>query len=817
MIILLWATLAIYVTTHKKELLASITKQLNENINGVLTVERMEPTLVEGFPAVSVSLSNVLLRDTAYHLHHHDLLKARELSITVNALSLLKGSPKIRNVRVQDGELYLFTDSTGYSNTNLFVKKETRDSAGKKPQPRINHFFFDNVHFIYENKSQQKYFNFEIARLEGKFDYRDTGWVAQVGLKTLVRQMAFYTPFGPFLKNKKIAANFVLNYNDNKGILDIPVRKIEVDDDDVSIGATIFTKADPLLFNIAIRADKIGFKEGRAILSTHIAGKLAIVDIKDPVAVQVSIRGTAKKKDQPLVYVRWQVADNVLTTNGATIENCSFRGYFYNKVNPDVRICDENSVIAVNNFKGSWENIDFTADSVRIDNLIRPVLAGHFKSNFDLKKLNPVLDNKTIHLEGGKAKLDLYFKGGIASNDATQPFITGTISINNAAMTYRPRNLSFTNSSLNLSFRGSDLFVDNVRLQNGSNVLSMSGSMRNMLNLYYTAPEKILLDWNIRSPVLNLNEYKSFLGRRGSSTSSALPVKKKSSKSVSRFSNQLDQVLERSSVTMRMEIGKILYERFTAANIVAAVNLNQAGIDLDEVRLNHAGGQISLKGHIDQSGPVNNFRLNARVDKVRVNEFFAAFNNFNQQALTAKNIQGNLFVEAAITGAVTDKGVLVSKSLKGTASFDLQNSALVDFEPLKNIGRYVFRRRNLSFIKIISLKDKLEIDGEKIKIYPLSLSSDAINADIAGIYSFGKGTDINVDVPLRNPKGDELILDDSIKLQKRMRGLVVHLNVADGSDGKMKIKLVGRAIPSDGEEPTDGKPKKKRRRNLLGF
>src|SRR5215217_8480573 len=82
LVLLVWLGLAVYINSHKKEILASITKQLNENINGQLTVESMEPTLVRGFPAISVSLNNVLLRDTAWHIHHHDLLVAKEMSIT---------------------------------------------------------------------------------------------------------------------------------------------------------------------------------------------------------------------------------------------------------------------------------------------------------------------------------------------------------------------------------------------------------------------------------------------------------------------------------------------------------------------------------------------------------------------------------------------------------------------------------------------------------------------------------------------------------------------------------------------------------------
>ncbi|MNR49062.1 hypothetical protein D3C85_1683890 [compost metagenome] len=62
--------------------------------------------------------------------------------------------------------------------------------------------------------------------------------------------------------------------------------------------------------------------------------------------------------------------------------------------------------------------------------------------------------------------------------------------------------------------------------------------------------------------------------------------------------------------------------------------------------------------------------------------------------------------------------------------------------------------------------------------------------DVAGIYSMSTGTNIEVDVPLRNPKKDEDITDKREIQERRMKGIVLHLLATDGEDGKIKIKLV---------------------------
>ena len=42
LILIAWIAFAAYVQSHKKELLSSITTQLNENLNGTLTIEQLK-------------------------------------------------------------------------------------------------------------------------------------------------------------------------------------------------------------------------------------------------------------------------------------------------------------------------------------------------------------------------------------------------------------------------------------------------------------------------------------------------------------------------------------------------------------------------------------------------------------------------------------------------------------------------------------------------------------------------------------------------------------------------------------------------------
>lgn len=811
LVVLLFVITVSYVHLNKKAVLNTITKQLNDNISGTLSIESMEPTIIRGFPGVSISLKNVLLRDSLWDQHHHDLLRAKELYVSVNALSIIRGGARVRDISINDADIYLFTDSNGYSNAKIFKPKEERDTTKKKNQPRINHIYFNKVNLVFENNTKNKLFQVDIKSMETVLDYKPDGWDAELDLYALVKQFNFNTAKGSFLKNKMLDGDLKLSYNKTKEILTIPEQSLDIDDDEISIGGHFMLAETPPTFVLNIKANQIKYKNATALLSPNISTKINTLDFEDPIDLQANISGSMKYRDTPLVKVSWQVEDNVFTTPGGDIKKCSFTGTFRNEIHPAKGRNDRNSRIGIHALKGEWSGIPFQADTITVDNLVSPVLEGRFTSKFALAKLNPIIGANIFTFDGGTLDMDLLYRAGIRNNTNTNPYIYGRINVGNAAMTYVPRNLSFTNSSATVQFAGSDVFLNNVRLQKDSAVLNMNGSLKNFLNLYYTNPEKIVLDWHIKSPEINVDDFKSFLTQR----KKAVEVSSKNttaSEKATRISDQLDKVLDASSVHMDVKVDKLTYRQFLAEDIYANINLTQSDIILQKFDVKHADGRLRMSVHIKQQGPINDFKLNTQVEHVNVKKFFQALENFGQTSITDKNIEGVLSAKIDVTGAVKDDGKLMPRSIKGTAEFEVTDGALVSFEPFMKIGKFVFRKRNLDNVKFGPIKNKFDIDGERITIYPMFIESSVVNMNVEGVYSLGpKGTDINVDIPLRNPKKDELILDEDERHESNMQGLVLHLKAVDGEDGKVKIKW-NRKNEDVGADSTqvESKPKKRR-------
>ncbi|HEX8575453.1 MAG TPA: AsmA family protein [Flavobacterium sp.] len=795
LITLAYMGLAFYVNTHKEEILISIKAKINKNLKGKFEVESMDPTFLQGFPRISLRLKNVALKDSLWKQHQKTLLKAADFNISINPFAFLTGTLDIKKITISNAQIYLFTDENGYTNASVFKsgpKKETTDSEGSFAE--IKSFELEDVVFTSENLKGKKLFEFLINDLKGNIDYDATGWNASAGLNAFANSLAFNTRHGSFIASQKLKGNFDIAYNETANTIIFKPNNLKIGESDFNISGKFNLGQNNSLFSITIEAKKIFWKKASELLSKNISRQLNRFDLEQPIAVICNIKGDLNANGDPLIFVEAKITDNRLHIPNGFVDNCSFTGIFTNEFIKGNGFNDPNSAVKLINFKGTYKEMPFTMESAIINNFKKPIATGKFQANFPLEKLNNVIDKNLLVFNGGTANLELQFKAPVVDLEITKPFVSGLVKIENGTIHYAPRNLVFKNTDIALDFTEKDLFIKNIRLQTGKSIVFMDGNIQNFLNLYYTEPEKIVLQWNVKSPEFHLSEFLGFLGSR--------KIRKitKKNKKESDVTKNLDFLFEKSNVAMNVNVEKLFYNKFSATNMKAQVLLSETGMSVKNATINHAGGSLKFNGLLTHGENYNQFGMNVNIQNVNIEKFFYAFNNFEMQTLSSKNLKGYLSSKASIKGSFGNNGKLVTNSINGNVNFNLKQGALVNFEPVKNVGKFAFPFRDLNHITFSNLNGKFEVVGEKIKIYPMKINSSVLNMDVAGIYSFGKGTNIALDVPLRNPQNDKNITDEQLLEERRNRGIVIHLLASDDENGKVKIRLVSKKTSENAVE-----------------
>ena len=785
-LLLIYVSAWVYISYNKTSILQKVKNELNSRINGEITIGNIDATFFQTFPRISIGLYNITVRDSLWNNHHHDLLHAERVFAKLNIFKLFTGNLSVDKIVIEKGSAYLFTDSAGYTNTAILRASQSSEKSKTGKTSTIPSIEIKNSTLFVEKLNRNKFFSFDISRLTAiaKEDEPGRPILLDVSLSILVHNMSFNKKNGSFLEEKKVAGKFKLQFSPEAKILQFQHIRLDIDRHPFIFTGKFFLAEVPVPFTLNIQTENIEYKQAISLLTQNVGKKLSQYDISGNInSINVTLDGTDPENRIPLIKLKVNVNHNDITTPVASFKNSSFTGSFTNEPKRGQDRNDENSILLFKSFSGTWQDIPLQSDSIIISNLVHPVIASDLHADFNLTAINNLTDDKTLKFTKGKGKLDIVYKGAIEDGDSTERIINGTMALDSASIIYEPRNFMLTDCNGKIRLKDKDMYIDQLNARAGSTGLNMSGGIKNLFSLISKNDQKITLNWIINSSKLNLNDFTAFLKKR---TTTTITKKKTKVLFVKTLSSILD-VLDDCDVHLQLKAKQLLYKKFFATNIAATAMLTNDKVSIKDVVLSHAGGLLTLNGQLLNDISNNSIDLQAHMTNMDINKVLSSFDNFGQNAITDKNLNGKLDATINMSAIITDKAEVVTNSLKGNIDFNIKDGELIDFDPVQKISQTVFKKRDFSDIHFAELKDKFDVDGTKIKVNRMEIHSTVLNMFVEGLYDIKHGTDMSIQIPLSNLKGSNT---DSVLLNKGIdskTGVSVRLRAKTGDDGKLKI------------------------------
>ena len=784
----LYIIVFIYVSVNKKSIIKEVTDEIGKKINGNIFVGDVELSFFRSFPKVSVVLHKVLVTDTMFAQHHHPFFKADEVFAQLSIMKLIEKESAVNGIKVERASIYLFTDSSGY--TNAYLLKPKSNSSGtdnKTTQQKIQLKTVElkDVRITIDDRMKEKLYDGIVNNLKVKLDDEDNATLFSAKADIQVNSLAFKLSNGSFIKGKKFEGDFDFR-------LDKKLQQLQFDSIDIKLAGQVFNitgrfdlvKPDPQ-FSLRVHTRQILYNFGSALLTAKIDTALSIVTIDQKLDADADINGPLDGGD-PLIIVNWKVMHAHLTTPFLNFDDASFTGYYIDEVVAGQPRRDPNSKINISNFSATWNGFPVSSNNIEILNLYKPLLTCDLTSNFALSKLNELIGSNFIQLQSGDGSIDVTYKGPIEKNNNTNSFVNGVVSFKNGNILYTPRNVELKNVNGRLVFKNSDVMIENLQCDILNNKIIMDGHAKNLLTLINTQPNKAIIDWNIYSPSLNLASFIYLLkpGTKISHNSSNTSGNK-----LNKLSANIDDVLDKGLLHVILKTPKLIYRKFEAGNVIANVTLLENSYEINNASMDHAGGHIDLNGSlITYKDNYHQAKVNALLDNVDVNKIFTAFNNFGQNGIEAKNLEGKLTAKINAVVALDDEGKAYPNSIESIVDFSLKNGALNNFEPVKKIKSFIFKNRDLDNIRFGELKDSLEIKNQEIKINRMEIQSNVLSMYVEGIYSMKGNTDMSIQIPFSNLKKRGL---DYMPLNKgldKKAGPSLYLRGRPGADGNIQFK-----------------------------
>lgn len=818
-----------YILANKKQLIDQVRNQVANELNGEVLIGDIDLAFLATFPIVSIQLEEVAIRDTVFTVHKHPFLQAKQINASVNFWNVVKKRNPFSGVKVQDGALYIFTDTSGYTNSYLLTPKKKPDSQQKKnSSSNITSVLLKNVRLTLNDQLKGKLYDVTVHKLSTDIHAQKDILTFQNKINLTIHSLALKTAIGSYAKETLFSGKFKLAYDKYKKQLSFDDIKILLKDHPFYFtGKFAFTPASP--FYLQIKTTKVPYHLAKSLVTPKIAKGMSLVAIEKPVdKANVFISGSLRG-GIPLVKASWVLKNNNLQSKFGDFNHCSMSGTFINELVPGLPRLDPNSRLHFKNFKGRFEKIAISSENIFIDNLKYPTINCDIKSNFTLQQLDEALNSSTVDLRNGTGSVDIQYAGPVAENSLTNTIINGKIKLSNCLVNYLPRNIALSKLNGEIVFKDTDVSIHNFSTEVAGNKIIMNGSGKNLLTFLKNNPGKANINWSISSPKLNLDRFTSLLKKR-------VVVKRRPGKAkLQRTTQQIDNLVNQANFQLQLTAGQLVYKKFNATNVHASIHLINENWLLNDVSLNHGGGSIQLKGGLSE---VNNdvylTRIRANLNNVDVNKVMYAFNNFGQDGISYQNLKGKLTASANVS-MLMDRDVKgTPRQMNGYVNFSIKKGALLQFEPMQKIQKIIFKKRNFDEIHFAELKDRLDIKDKEITINRMEIQSTVLSLFVEGIFSMQGKTDISVQVPLSNLKKRDGDYIPKNKGADAKGGMSIYLRGRTGEDGNVKFKVdlfkkFRKEDDGKADEPptadetketsTDTLPSKKRRglRKLLPF
>lgn len=769
-----------YIGNNKEKIRVLIEQEFAAHFHGSLRIGSLEATMWKCFPGVAVGLHDVCVSDTIRADKRKDLLRAKNLYIKLNVWPLLRGQLRMDQVLLEDAEMNLWVAADGSSNKSIFLSRTPRKKNNTEAF-EIETIRVRNFRFCFVNEAYKKDFEFVVPQLSGCI--RDEKEYLRFFVRSdlSVRAFSFNTDKGSYFKDQRIQFDISFLFHPQKNLLQIRRQAFRIGNQSLILSGDFFTAKKDNWFYTDIAGKQIDYRSGLNWVPPTVYQSLKGFLFERPMDFSMHIEGRLKDQRIPFIALSGDFRNNKLDCKFGQFDSLSFHLSYVNGNKKDGLYGDEFSRLQLRTLSGHFYGIPFTADTTTVLNLKCSKLRTHVRADFPVKKLNRLFGRESFDFGEGNALVDLDYEGGLKPASKYPMKISAHVDLKSIDMVYLPRNLRFHDCDVSLEVKDADVRVVNSRLNSERSTVFIKAFSRSFLSLYRSAPEKILIEASVNSKHIDLDEFRTFLQRRPET----IKTKQKNDSAMS--ADFLDEALDLSRTHLQVMVDKLNYKRFEATQIRGDLMLLPNGFDIYQASLNHAEGKISLNGSLHNTDARKpDFCINAKLEHTAIDKLLFAFDNFGQRSFYPENIRGTIDINSQLRGQLNDSNGLIGSSLRGKLSFDIRNGALLNFRPLRKVGRFIFSKERLNEVNFERIHNTLTVRGNEIDIPPMWVNTDLIDLQMQGVYGLKGGTDILMEIPLFRFSRQDIAADSNLAHAKGFR---LYIQAKDDEQGETQFKM----------------------------
>jgi hypothetical protein len=187
---------------------------------------------------------------------------------------------------------------------------------------------------------------------------------------------------------------------------------------------------------------------------------------------------------------------------------------------------------------------------------------------------------------------------------------------------------------------------------------------------------------------------------------------------------------------INFKIDSLNYKTFSSSKIAGTLNYKPGVLTFKSLNMQSLSGTIAGNGFIVQNSSKSVIaRGSFNVTKIDVNKAFRTFHNFGQNFLKAENIAGTLSGSLSLLLPMDSMLIPQIKSLTAEGKYSLVQGALINFEPVKQLSKFI-ELSELENISFEQMENDFFIRNNFLYIPQMDVKSSAADLSVNGKHSF---------------------------------------------------------------------------------
>ncbi|NTW31155.1 MAG: hypothetical protein HGB12_00720 [Bacteroidetes bacterium] len=727
--VLLIGTAFVIVFFYQDSIKKLIIDQINKQLTTEIQVKKVELSLFEKFPSVSLSLIDVTAKDAIKFPTKDNLLKAENIYLQFDIWDLYYKNYRINKIEVKNAFIKLIVYQNGADNYH-FWKPDTTTNAKNSLSFDLQKIIFDNVYIRYVD------------------------FPANQDYSGIAKNMVLKGKFGDDKYTLHTYGNLFVNYINVSGVNYFPGKSFEVNmalDVDQKTGTYLFTKGDLFVGNLKfdvtgeiIHNDKkknvdLSVKGADIKLQSLLSEipykyRKYLEDYKEKgeLYFTAKIIGSYLGKDEPEFKINFGISNGQIIHKKTDIwlEDVNFTGEFTNGNQRTI----SSSILKINNFSFKIKS-GIIKGNFTVKNFKQPEITVVLDAKADIKDLQDFLKLDTINSIDGKIEMNVSFSGKMDNseeftiNNFLNSKTSGKLKISETDFVLKNDHKKFTGINGLFQFSNNDLIVEKLSGNVLSSDFTLKGYFKNLLPYLFLKAEKLLIDADFSSVNIDLGEL-----LQNTTTSKDTTYKLT-------FSDKIDCKLS-------VNIGKLKFEKFAASRIVGNIKLKNKQLLASPLSFNGMDGKT--EGMVLIDGTQKNKLLiscDVNITDVNIKKVFYEFENFGQNNLKDENLKGTLKAGVQFAGVWSSDFKVDMDKIYVKTDIKIDNGELINYAPMKGLSKFL-KVNDLNDVKFATLHNNIEIKNKIINMPAMEIRSSAIDIIASGTHTFDNKIDYRIQLKL---------------------------------------------------------------------